>query len=625
MSPVQNGQQFQGVGNVTIPEEQEGEEMTIDEFKNRMDRFKADEARIKKQVDNIGNLRLAAFLAGAAVTVFLLIKAGILPGILSLAVATGVFIFLVVRHGRLSYNMDRFGRLAEVNRMYVNRMQTDWVNFSDCGQEFTDDAHPYTGDLDIFGPKSLFQWLNTAHTHYGRNALCALLKNPDKSMGAVKRRQSAVKELSGMLDFCQELQCEGMLAKDTANDPAELLSYAENQTRRFRSDWIINLFYLLPASVVLTFVLFFLGAPIPLFVPLLILSAQMLVFAVGFKKNSFIINNVYGLRKNLGAFGNLMRRIEKEEFRDEYLSELKQELFSNNEPASASLKKLESVANAIDVKFSTVLYFLLNFCLLWDYHCVFALEEWKKQYGKQIRRWLETIGQIEALTSLSVPGRMYPGWAFPVFSDKGLEFAAAELGHPLISKEVCVRNDFEINSRACVITGSNMSGKTTLLRTVGINLVLAYSGAQVFAGRLDCSIMDIFTSMRIRDDLNGGISTFYAELLRIKTIIDYSHKETPMIYLIDEIFMGTNSLDRIAGARSVLKNLSKSWIIGLISTHDFELCDLENDSKASIKNYHFTETYRNNEIKFDYKLRSGRSMTTNARYLMKMVGIELME
>jgi hypothetical protein len=599
--------------------------MTIDEFKNRMDRFRAEEARLKKQVGGIGNLRLAVFLAGAAMTVFLFVKAGVLPGILSLAAVIGVFIFLVVRHGRLSFDMDRFGRLAEINRMYMARMQTDWVNFADCGQEFVDDTHPYTSDLDIFGPKSLFQWLNIAHTYYGRSALCVFLNKPNKSITAVKRRQKAIKELSGMLDFCQELQCEGMLAKDAASDPAELLSYTEEQTKRFRSDWIINLFYLLPASVILAFVLFFLGAPIPLFVPLLILSAQMLIFAIGFKKNASITNNVYGLRKNLGAFGNLLRRIEKEEFRDEYLCELKQEFFSNKEPASASLKKLETVTNAIDVKFSTVAYFLLNFILLWDYHCVFALEEWKKQYGKQIRRWLETIGHIEALTSLAVPGQIYPDWAFPEFSDKGLRFAAAELGHPLISKEVCVRNDFEISSRACVITGSNMSGKTTLLRTVGITLVLAYSGAQVFAGRLDCSIMEIFTSMRIRDDLNSGISTFYAELLRIKTIIDYSHKELPMIYLIDEIFMGTNSPDRIAGARSVLKNLSKSWIIGLISTHDFELCDLENESKASIKNYHFTETYRNNEIKFDYKLCSGRSTTTNARYLMKMVGIELME
>jgi DNA mismatch repair ATPase MutS len=177
------------------------------------------------------------------------------------------------------------------------------------------------------------------------------------------------------------------------------------------------------------------------------------------------------------------------------------------------------------------------------------------------------------------------------------------IGHPLIREEECVRNDFVLEKGACVITGSNMSGKTTLLRTVGINLVLAYAGAPVFAERLECGLMDVFTSMRVHDDLGSGISTFYAELLRVKKIIDHSHQEIPMIFLIDEIFIGTNSPDRITGARSVLKNLNRKWIIGLISTHDFELCELEQENRMKIKNYHFTEKYAGNEIKFDYKLK----------------------
>ena len=168
-----------------------------------------------------------------------------------------------------------------------------------------------------------------------------------------------------------------------------------------------------------------------------------------------------------------------------------------------------------------------------------------------------------------------------------------------------------------------MSGKTTLLRTIGINLVLAYCGAPVCASSLECSLMDIYTSMRISDDLSSGISTFYAELLRIKMMIDVSHKKQDMIFLIDELFRGTNSRDRIIGATSVLKNLNKNWIIGLISTHDFELCNLENETGSKIVNYHFTENYVDNEIHFDYKLRHGRCTTTNAKYLMKMVGIEL--
>ena len=595
----------------------------IGEFKKRIENFMAQEAHKRKQADRLGNLRLIVFLSGGAVTILLFMKTNLFYGFLFLIAYLAIFIYLVIKHNRVSRELERVSCKAEINRMYLGRMKTEWVDFNDNGQEFIDEAHPYTGDLDIFGPQSLFQWISITSTFYGKRALKVLLTNPDKSVEAVKRRQKAVKELSGKLDFCQELQCEGLLAKSAASDPENLLSYAEDQSKRFKSDWVINLFYILPFSVILAFILFFLGSSIPLFVPLLLLSLQMTICAVGYKRNAETIYSVSGLKSYLDSFGNLLQRVEKEKFEDEYLSDLRQELFSENKPASVSLKKLESVSNAIDVRYSTVLYFILNFGLLWDYHCVFALENWKRQYGMQIRNWVTAVGKVEAISSLAVIGHMYPEWAFPVFSQSGVKFTAEGMGHPLIKKDACVCNDFKMNNGACVITGSNMSGKTTLLRTVGINLVLAYSGAPVFAIGMECSIMDIFTSMRIQDDLNRGISTFYAELLRIKMIIDYSHKNQPMIYLIDEIFMGTNSLDRIVGARSVVKNLSKSWIIGLISTHDFELCDLEQENQGVIKNYHFAEKYINNEIKFDYKIRSGRSKTTNAKYLMKMVGIEL--
>jgi len=199
------------------------------------------------------------------------------------------------------------------------------------------------------------------------------------------------------------------------------------------------------------------------------------------------------------------------------------------------------------------------------------------------------------------------------------------MGHPLLVEAKRVCNHVEIDNDLGIITGSNMSGKTTLLRTVGINLVLAYAGTGTCAKKMECSIMEIFTSMRVTDDVNSGISTFYAELLRIKMIVDYSHQKENMIFLIDEIFRGTNSRDRIIGARNVIKNLHQKWIIGLISTHDLELCDLEYEKNCKSKNYHFEENFIGDEMKFDYQLRLGRSTTTNAQYLMKMVGIKLME
>ena len=594
-------------------------------FKKRYEKCQAKAAAERKNSARMSNLRLAAFVSGAVLSILLFVTSGLVYGVIVLVLALCVFTYLVIRHNRIAYELARTECKAEANRMFMDRMSSGWEQFKDDGREFADARHPYSDDLDIFGPKSLYQWICTAHTHYGRKELRRLLAEPDKGPSDIVVRQAAVRELAEKGDFCEELQSEGMLSGRTSEDPENLLVYAEDDTRRFKNPGMINLFYILPGAVILSFILYFLGAPVPVVLPLLLLALQFGIFAAGYSKNSKLTNMVYGLRKYLGAYSSLLSLVEREKFENSLLSELKEKLIGGGGSASASLKKLESIANAVDLKTSTVLYFILNCIFLWDYHCVFALEEWKSRYGKNIREWLETIGRFEAISSLASIRLMYPDWAFPSITDGGMRFAAEEMGHPLIRKEVCIKNDFEISGGACIITGSNMSGKTTLLRTVGISLVLAYAGAPVFANRLECPVLDLFTSMRIRDDLNSGISTFYAELLRVKMIIEHSHKEIPMIYLIDEIFMGTNSLDRTTGARSVLKNLSKKWIVGMVSTHDFELCELERESGVDIKNYHFTENYINNEIKFDYKLHPGRSTTTNARYLMKMVGIELEE
>ncbi len=597
----------------------------FEHFKKQYEEFQAKAAAERKNSARMSNLRLIEFVSGVALGVLLFVTSGLLPGIIALALALFAFTYLVIRHNRMAYELARLECKAEANRMFMDRMRSGWEEFKDDGSEFADPRHPYSDDLDIFGPKSLYQWICTAHTHYGRKELRRLLADPDKSPANIAVRQAAVSELAEKGDFCEELQSEGMLSGRTSEDPEKLLLYAEDDAKRFKNPGMANLFYILPGAVILSFILYFLGAPVPILIPLLLLALQFGIFAAGYSKNSRLTNMVYGLRKYLGAYSSLLSLIENEEFKNSRLSELKGKLTGGNGSASASLKKLEGIANAVDLKTSTVLYFILNCIFLWDYHCVFALEEWKSRYGKHIREWLETVGRFEAISSLAAIRLMYPDWAFPTITERGMRFAAEEMGHPLIKKDVCVRNDFEISGGACIITGSNMSGKTTLLRTVGISLVLAYAGAPVFARRLECPVLDLFTSMRIRDDLNSGISTFYAELLRVKMIIEHSQKEIPMIYLIDEIFMGTNSLDRTTGARSVLKNLGKSWIIGMISTHDFELCELEQENGAGIKNYHFTEKYIDNEIRFDYRLYPGRSTTTNARYLMRMVGIELEE
>lgn len=276
------------------------------------------------------------------------------------------------------------------------------------------------------------------------------------------------------------------------------------------------------------------------------------------------------------------------------------------------------------MRFNGVMYLVVNSLLMWDVHCKDALSIWNKQYGKAIRTWLEVIGEIESLLSLSVLGQLKEQYTFPdIIQSKVPEFEFEALTHPLIEEKKVVGNSLQLEEGTCIITGSNMSGKTTFLRSIGMNLALAYAGAPVTARAFRTSYMEVFTSMRIEDRVDEGISTFYAELLRIKEMITFSETHSPMIALIDEIFKGTNSADRILGATQTIKKLGKPWVNVMVTTHDFELCQLAEEvkQKRNSYNYHFEEYYEKNQIRFDYKLKDGRCQTTNAKYLLRMVGI----
>ncbi|AIF49705.1 MutS family DNA mismatch repair protein [Pelosinus sp. UFO1] len=599
--------------------------MPINTFSNRLHTFRSLEVKQQEISNRISNLRMLVFLIGAGITSFCFVKTDSIYGYFVLLISLITFIHFVLKHQQIKRELNKIRCKIEINEKYLSRMDGSWINFKENGQEFIDPGHSYTGDLDIFGEKSLFQWINVAHTFYGRKTLKKFLATPEKDIRIIKRRQQGVKELTEKGNFVEELQCLGMLAADIENDPSSLIAYAENPSQLFQRKWLQNIFYILPVATVLSLILLLFEISIPTFIPLSLISVQMILTAIGFKENSLALNTVHKFKENLDAFNQFIALIEKEKFQDEYLSQLQSDLLHEAKAASLRVKHLERIVTASELRYNIISFSIMNFLMLWDFHCVFALEAWKKQNGNLIRSWLGIIGHFEALASIGVILQLHPKWSFPAFAEKGLLFSAVDMGHPLLVETKSVRNNIDMKNTICVITGSNMSGKTTLLRTIGINLVLAYCGAPVSASKLECSIMNIFTSMRINDDLNSGISTFYAELLRIKTIIDFSHQQEDMIFLIDEIFRGTNSRDRVLGAASVLKNLNKDWIIGLISTHDFELCNLEKDTHGKIVNYHFTESYVDNEIQFDYKLRIGQCTTTNAKYLMKMVGIELYE
>jgi len=591
-------------------------------YLERSEHFWARKMQLEKSSNVISNLRLATVLSGILLTVLTYYYAS---KSLSYGLFCGLLIFfivLVVRHDRITKEINTYNSLAEINKACQQRITGDWTHFADDGQEFMDSNHPYINDLDIFGHGSLFHWINTANSYHGREFLKDMLANPLKDVDSIKRRQKAVKELAVKLDFCQDLQCRGMAGKDISNNPENLIIYAESNSPLFPSHLLNYLLYILPGITIVSFGLYqFFGYS--LYIPLGSLLLQIIINIAGSFKVTRIIASLYSHKNKIEVYQKMLEVIEKEEFDDEYLLDLQAVLFHNAKAASRQIKILDNMVGALSIRTNPFIHVIINNILFWDFHWVLALERWQKTSGRSFRGWILAIGNFEALCSLALVAQLNPQWSYPTFYLNELLIKTTDMGHPLINYKARVVNDFAIDNQICIVTGSNMSGKTTLLRTIGINLVLAYAGAAVCARDFKCSILDIYTSMRVTDDLNAGISTFYAELLRIKMIIEHSQKKQPMLFLIDEVFRGTNSRDRVVGARNVLMNLNKSWILGLISTHDFELCDFENDNSGRIINMHFTETYSHGEIAFDYQLKPGRCQTANARYLMKMVGIEI--
>jgi DNA mismatch repair ATPase MutS len=595
-----------------------------DGIKSCINNYVEKEVRQKRTSNHISNVRLIVVAIGASIAIFFMKHGQAEDSVYLLVITFLIFYYLVKRHQKINRELKRTSCKIEINQRHLDRMSDDWTTFKDDGKEFLDVNHSYANDLDIFGPKSLFQWMNETNTFHGRQALQRLLAIPGKDADLIKMRQQAVRELAEKSDFCEELQCEGMLAVGSSNNPDLLMRYVKDAKPLFKGRWMKAGSFLVPCLTIIGIIAAVISESVlSFYLVIFLILFQVSITGIGYSRVSKILDTVHRFRASIKNYEKLIKIIETQEFEAPELSKMQRELKHKNNSASRGIKKLERIVEAIDLRYNAISYMMLNFTLLWDYHCVFALENWKNEYGVLIEKWLTTIGDFEAVSSLAIIARLNPEWNFPLFNNEKLFLTGEELGHPLLSQEKRVCNNADIRNEICVITGSNMSGKTTWLRTIGINLVLAYSGAPVCATKLECSIMDIVTSMRINDDLGSGISTFYAELLRIKTIIDHSNKQREMIFLIDEIFRGTNSNDRIIGAISVLKSLKKDWNMGLISTHDLELCNLEYDLGIRAANYHFIEHYESGTICFDYKIRQGRCNSTNAKYLMRMVGIEL--
>lgn len=535
--------------------------------------------------------------------------------LLLLAVQIAVWLY----HQRIGHVIAHAKGLTEIYQRQISRIQGRWTGFPDIGKEFIDMNHPYSRDLDIVGQKSLFQFLNTAHTWYGRHAFADDLLHASYSKEQIEQRQKAVTELSKDAEFSAEMEYRFAGIGNSSFAP-KLVKELQTAKPFLKSKLLRGLLMYVPLLVVLLLGIVFLFRLEQYYLPaLLLLAVQFLVWIIGIPSTRNYLHGIQQVPFKLNAYRDVLDLVAETAFSAERLQQIQTELLASDYSAVRAMKELDQIVGRVSAANNPIANLVLNILLLWDYECAIRLAEWKLRYAPHCEKWFTLLGELESLQCFAVMPNVCKNTCMPAISQhRGIE--AKGLGHPLIPNEVRVTNPLNLKDRIMIISGSNMSGKTTYLRTAGINIVLARAGGAVCAESMTCSDLHLATSMRIADDLNEGISTFYAELKRIKMILESSEHDPDTLFLIDEIFRGTNSVDRLSGAEAVIQKLHQRHISGMITTHDLELCELQK-AIPQIENYSFSESYQDGKIHFDYQLKEGKSKTTNAKYLMEMLGI----
>lgn len=545
------------------------------------------------------------------------------------------FLALIFYHIKLEDEQAYLKDSQSVLKEYMERFADGWKNFPMDGARYLSDGFLESSDLDLFGKNSLYQYICTASTIWGQDQLALWLSLSGKEFPKdsapqvsheIKNRQQAVEELAQKTEFCMELETLARRLRDIEYDESGKIMdnffHALETGNHFPV--ICRIFLRLFPILTLTFLFSaLLGVHRHLTMPIffLLAFAQFMSACLGLYWNNKALSPIYQMNKTITPYRKLFQLLERESFDSPCLNALQKTLLENG-VASVALKELEAIADSVCARHNIYAFLLYNSLFLHDYYCMEGYGKWKENYRDSLESWLNALGNAEALISLSVICHTRKFHCLPEIVDsKHPVLKVSNIRHPLLNESAAVGNDLNLTHCTCIITGSNMSGKTTFMRSIGINLALAYAGGFCTASSFRVSLMKLCTSIRTVDDVNEGVSTFYAELLRIKKMIEVSRKQIPMISLIDEIYKGTNSKDRIFAAKETIQTLSKPCAFTLVTTHDFELCDLENDLGMDAKNYYFKEYYKEDKILFDYKLRDGRCTTTNARYLLRMAGI----
>ena len=576
----------------------------------------------------IGGYKLAVIAAGLALAWFALVRDEISAYWLLFPV--GVYLALALWHELTLRARAKAERAAEFYERGLARMEDRWSGTGATGDALRDPKHVYADDLDVFGNGGLFQLLSAAQTPMGEWRLADWLLR-SSPLEEIRERQQIVGALREKLDLREGI---ALLGADLARelDGNAVISWAEAQASPSKG-WLrmgIALLALLQAATVV------LWAAAGRYLPFLaILVVNMNVYALLRKRAEKAISAIGCNESGLLIFSRILERMEAEQFASEKLARIQKDLAGARRSASRAVRKLAHIMNWIDAR-DSLLMKIVDVPVLYTIQVGLAADAWREREGQRARVWVDAAAEFEALLSLSAYAYEHPQDTFPEFtraeesgshpeSGCGGQFEGIELGHPLIPSERCVRNSVRLDgaTRVLLVSGSNMSGKSTLLRTVGINFVLAMAGAPVRAKSLRLSWMQIGTRIRSTDSLQESRSNFYTEILRIRQVVALAEKDAPVLFLFDELLEGTNSHDRQIGSEGLLRELLARGAIGIVTTHDLALTQIGASLDGNIRNVHFEDQIVNGEMTFDYKLRDGVVPKSNALDLMRWIGLRV--
>lgn len=568
---------------------------------------------VKREINMTSNIRLVVAII-FAVVFYLGFSEHSFFYFLTLPVV--VFALLVRKHALL---FDRRMHLESLIRIQKEELSTLKGDFSGnhSGSAFINVHHPYTHDLDVFGEGSLFQYINRANTRTGRRLLAQKLSQRPKSPGEILWRQEAVRELAAKPEFRQEVQSQSAQIDEQPDDQAQLERWLQQPCFLYgRSAYkiVLNFFPPLTLGIVITAIF------IDGLTAYAVLAAGLQWIFYGFHlKKINALHAYFSQQKNsLEKYANILFHIRKAGFSTQQMQGLADLAARGDE----NVRQLAALVRAFDQRLNMMATGVLNSLLMFDLQCIYRLERWKSKNAGNLLGWIEAVHETEVLCSLGTFAFNHPNFVFPSINTEQ-RLTGKCLGHPLIEENARVANDVYLDSAQSImiITGANMAGKSTFLRTLGVNVVLALAGAPVCAQEFDCPFIDIRSGMRTADSLKENQSYFYAELDRLKSIMDDLRSGMPLLVLLDEILKGTNSTDKQAGSIALVGQLTNYACLALIATHDLALGDLEKRFPGKVVNYSFEPNIENDQLSFDYKLKRGIAQKMNATFLMKKMGI----